>query len=782
MFSTNFISATKNFSSYEFDTHVPAPYIRKRFEVKENVKSAKITICGLGFYDLYINQKRITKGLLAPYISNPDDILYYDEYDLSKLLNIGKNAIGIILGNGMLNCPGGTVWEMEKARYRSAPKVALSLEIEYADGNKENITADESFKTHPSPILFDDLRCGEIYDANKEIESWNSPDFDDSSWANCITAETPRGETTLCTAEPIVVLKELKPVSVTPNKKVILEEEWHHPLIERNIPMDEQDKHGYLYDFGENLAGVFTLKIKGQKGQRISIQTGEMLNKDGDMDIRGFRFQPNILDHRAIYTLKGDGVEEYTSTFTYYGFRYCLVSGITDEQATKDLLTYKVMSSDLCKNGDFCCSDEIANKLQKVTYNSDISNFYYFPTDCPHREKNGWTADAALSTEQMLFNLTPENSYHVWLDNIRKAQRDDGALPGIIPTGGWGFDWGNGPAWDSVLFYLPYYTWIQRGDTDIIRENAGAMMRYLHYISGQRDNQGLIHIGLGDWLPICYKTPYTPLEVTDTLVTLNLCRLAEKMFAAVDMIPQSIFAGALFDEIREDARKALILSDGVTILGRTQTAQAMAIEFGLLEESEKQGAFKVLLDIISKADGFLDCGCLGARIILHVLAKFGYADMAYNMIVRTEYPSYGYWIAHQDATSLFEDFRDPDAVPDSRNHHFFGDISSWFFKYICGVKINPLDRNVKEIEISPNFIESLNFADGYQNHLGEKLSVKWQRNEECIELTASIPKTCYGFLKLPEGYYVIDTSYNPVHRLSAVPLSEGFNEFKIYKY
>lgn len=782
MFSTNFISATKNFSSYEFDTHVPAPYIRKKFEVKGNVKSAKITICGLGFYDLYINQKCITKGLLAPYISNPDDILYYDEYDLAELLNIGKNAIGIILGNGMLNCPGGTVWEMEKARYRSAPKVALALELVYENGDKEVITADESFKTHPSPILFDDLRCGEIYDANKEIEGWNSPDFDDSSWANCITAETPRGETKLCTAEPIVVLKELKPVSVTPNKKVVLEEEWCHPLIERNIPMDEQDKHGYLYDFGENLAGVFTLKIKGQKGQRISIQTGEILNKDGDMDIRGFRFQPNILDHRAIYTLKGEGEEEYTSTFTYYGFRYCLVSGITDEQATKDLLTYKVMSSDLCKNGDFVCSDEIVNKLQKATYNSDISNFYYFPTDCPHREKNGWTADAALSTEQMLFNLTPENSYHVWLDNIRKAQRDDGALPGIIPTGGWGFDWGNGPAWDSVLFYLPYYTWIHRGDTDIIKENAGAMMKYLNYISGQRDNQGLIHIGLGDWLPVCYKTPYTPLEVTDTLVTLNLCRLAKKMFAAVDMIPQSIFAGALFDEIREDARKVLILSDGVTIMGRTQTAQAMAIEYGLLENGEKKAAFEVLLDIIHEADDHLDTGCLGARIVFHVLAKYGYADLAYKMIVRPDYPSYAHWVLRENATALFEEFQRPGVRPNSKNHHFFGDISSWFFKYITGVKINPLDRDVKEIEISPNFIESLNFADGYQNHLGEKLSVKWQRNEECIELTASVPKTCYGFLKLPEGYYVLDTSYNPVHRLSAVPLSEGFNEFKIYKY
>ena len=780
MFSTNFISATKNFSSYEYNTHVPAPYIRKTFEIKGDVKTAKISICGLGFYDLYINKKRITKGLLAPYISNPDDILYYDEYDLKDELNLGKNAIGIILGNGMLNCIGGTVWEMEKVRYRSAPKVALSLEIEYEDGSKEQIVADKTFKTHPSPILFDDLRCGEIYDATKEIEDWNSPDFDDNYWANCIPAETPRGEAKLCTAEPIVEIKSLAPVAIEKNKKVILDDEWVHPLIKVTVPMPVEDKHGYLYDFGENLAGVFTLKIKGVRGQRISIQTGEVLDKNGDLDIRGMHFQPDAFQHRAVYTLKGEGVEEYTSTFTYYGFRYCLVSGITKEQATEDLLTYKVMSSDLKKNGDFSCSDEIANKLQKATYNSDISNFYYFPTDCPHREKNGWTADAALSAEQMLFNLTPENSYHVWLDNIRKAQRDDGALPGIIPTGGWGFEWGNGPAWDSVIFYLPYYTWIQRGDTQIIKENAVAMMRYLHYVSGKRDERGLIHIGLGDWLPICYKTPYTPLEVTDTLVTLNLCRLAKKMFAATGMISQSIFAGALFDEIREDARKALILPDGATILGRTQTAQAMAIEFGLLEESEKQAAFNVLLDIIHKADDFLDCGCLGARIILHVLSKFGYAELAYNMIVRTDYPSYGHWVEKEGATSLFEDFRHPNSKPASKNHHFFGDISSWFFKYIAGVKINPFDRDVKEIEISPNFIQSLEHAEGYQNHLGGKIISKWVREDNVIKLTVTIPDGCYGFLNLPKGYTIHDNRKNPIYRYANMPLNPGETEYIIH--
>lgn len=754
MFSTNFISATKDYCTV-FD-HVPAPYVRKSFTLQKPLASAKITICGLGFYDLFINGTRITKGLIAPYISNPDQILFYDEYDLTERLTDGKNAIGILLGNGMLNCMGGSIWYMKNARYLSAPKVALALELTYADGEKACITADETFKVHPSPIRFDDLRMGEFYDANFEIEGWNLPDFDDTSWQNAIKVDAPRGECKLCAAEPIVIKKRLTPVSITPNKRVIFDEGFFpEPMQEEfgaPIPLPEEYRTGYLYDFGENLAGNVRLRIKGEKGQVISILHGELLNADGDLDDRNMKFQPTNYEHRVVYTLKGEGVEEYAPTFTYQGFRYCLVAGITEEQATKELLTYEVMSSDLKQNGDFSCSDEIVNKLQRATYNADISNFYYFPTDCPHREKNGWTADAALSAEQMLFNLTPENSYHVWLDNIRHAQRLDGALPAIVPTAGWGFEWGNGPAWDSVLFYLPYYTWLQRGDTDIIRENATAMMRYLQYVSTRRDEKGLLHIGLGDWLPIEYKNPMTPLEVTDTFVTMNLCRLAAAMFDAVGMRIQKQFANGLFDELYASARTELLDTATMTVRGRTQTAQCMAIEYGLLDEQEQEKAFQVLLDIINEADGHLDTGCLGARIIFHVLAKRGYAELAYNMIVRPDFPSYGHWIVHENCTSLFEAFQRENDVPNSKNHHFFGDISSWFFKYVAGVKINPNAKDAREIEISPNFISTLTHATGWENHLGGKLESMWEKTENGYTLSVNIPKNCYGTLILPRGY------------------------------
>ena len=763
MFSTNFIAATTEFSDY--GAHVPAPYFRKTFVTKMKVRSARLTVCGLGFYELYVNGRHITKGFLAPYISNPDDILYYDEYDITELLQAGKNVLGFLLGNGMINCLGGRVWDLQLASYRSAPKLALSLDFEYEDGRKEQFEADESFKTHPSPILFDDLRCGEIYDARLEIDGWNLPDFDDSDWSNAIMAETPRGEVRLCMAEPIVTLKKLNPTSIKKGH-ITHFPNCHNVLPAYPVPKEQQE--GYIYDFGENLAGNIRLRIKGEKGQMVCLQFGELLAEDGGLDMRGMFFQPHIYDHRITYYLKGEAEEEYAPTFSYQGFRYCMVSGITEEQAAPELLTYEVMSSNLKTNGSFACSNEIVNKLVKATYNADISNFYYFPTDCPHREKNGWTADAALSAEQMLFLLTPENSYHEWLHNIRKAQREDGALPGIVPTCGWGFEWGNGPAWDCVLFYLPYYTWMYRNDKDIIRENAAAFMRYLHYISTMRDERGLMHIGLGDWLHIGCTTPKAPLEVTDTLICMDICHKAKVMFDAVNMNAQATFADCLYKEFRNAGRRELILSDCVSVLGNCQASQAMAIAYNLFDDAEKPAAFQVLLKLIHAQDDHLDTGCLGARVIFHVLSSFGQTELAYKMITRTDYPSYGHWIVHEDCTALFEAFQHKDDCPNSKNHHFFGDISSWFLKNIAGIKVNPHVRDANEVEISPVFLSGLQHAEGAIGVPAGKVSTAWWREGENIILEVNVPNGVTGEICLMTGYVFSDN-----YPLTVLPVRSG---------
>lgn len=753
MFSTKFISAGRAYST--FTEMVPAPYLRRTFTVEKELSAASVTVCGLGFYELYLNGERLTKGHLAPYISAPDDILYYDEYDIAAKLKPGKNVLGVMLGNGMLNCPGGQIWDFEKARWRSAPKVALALEMTPADGEKSCIEADETFVCAPSPIYYDDLRVGEFYDARSEIPGWNLPEFDDSAWTPAIPAETPRGECRICRAEPIVVTGELSPVSI---RKAAI---GKHPHFRPDLPVIEPEgveasPEGYLYDFGINAAGLCRLKIRGSAGQKIVLQFGEALDENGNLDLRGMSFLPKALNHRDIYICRGGGEEIWMPSFTYHGFRYVLVLGLEEEQATPALLTYCVMNSDLRSVGDFSCSDEILNKLQQATRTADLANFYYFPTDCPHREKNGWTADAALSTEQMLLNFTPENSYREWLHNIRKAQREDGALPGIIPTAGWGFAWGNGPAWDCIIAYLPYFVWRYRGDTEIIRENASALMRYIHYITTRRDEDGLIHIGLGDWCHSArFGSPVAPLKLTDTVMCMDICQKAAACFGAVGMEAQKQFALSVYGEFRCAARRHLIDFGTMTALGSCQASQAMAIFYNVFEEAEKPAAFRVLLQLIEENDNLMDVGVLGGRVLFRVLSQFGRTDLAYEMMTAERFPSYGCWI-REGATALYEDFHPAAAAPSSLNHHFWGDISGWMIEYLAGIAVNPNNTKPTDIRIQPRFIDALTHAAAHHECVAGRIESAWKREGGDILLTVTVPAGCRGDILSDSGWQFED--------------------------
>ncbi len=754
-FSTKFVAATREFSTFE--KPIPAPCFRREFELGK-VKSASLTLCGLGIYDLFVNGQRITRGYLSPYLYNPDDILYYDSYDLAPYLNEGKNVVGVWLGNGMNDSFGGQVWEFETARWRSAPKLALTFEAQTESGETVEFDSTSGFKCTESPIYCDDIRVGEFYDARLELGDWTMPGYDDSGWRDTIPAETPRGECRLCDVDPILPTHELKPVSIKPGK-ISLHFEWRQALIAPlgdemlfHYPEGEDNVEGFIYDFGVNAAGLCRLHIKNAKpGQKIVLQFGEQLAEDGGLDLRGMAFLPYRYDHRDIYICKG-GDETYMPRFTYHGFRYCLVTGIDESQATEELLTYVVMNTSLAQRSHFSCSDEMANKLWDAAIVSDLANFYHFPTDCPHREKNGWTGDAALSAEQMTMVLTPERNYREWMHNIAKSMNDAGAIPGIIPTSGWGFAWGNGPAWDIVLVNLPYYVWLYRGDLTIARENAAPILRYINYITTRKDEKGLIHIGLGDWCPTARSGHVVaPLEFTDTVVCIDICRKAAKLFEALGMKPQQTFAETVCSDFLTAARKYLIDHSAKTALGRCQTTQAMAIYYDIFTDAEKPEAFNKLVELIEKNNGSFDCGILGLRVLFHVLSDYGRTDLAYRMITKTEFPSYGYMIAN-GATSIWEDFILADRKPNSRNHHFFCDYIAWFLQNLVGINVNPYENNAAEIRLAPKFIDALDHAEGDYDSIGGKVSVHWEREGEDIIYSFEIPAGVKAELVLPDGW------------------------------
>ena len=765
--SRSFISATREMSTLE--ARVPAPYLRKTINVSSDIIKADLSVCGLGFYRFWLNGTELTRGLLSPYVSNADHILDYDVYDLTGQFSTGENVLGFQLGNGMQNSFGGYVWDFEKASWRSAPKLAICLRLAYADGTVTEIEADESFLCAPSPTISDDLRMGEQYDARLEIPGWNLPGFDDSGWTPAIATECPRGQSMICEAHPIVCTRELKPVSIQPDMRLTFE-------------LNDREVTGYLYDFGENCAGVATLRITGQPGQKLGMIFGEYIKEDGSFSVDNLRFiRPEYLDmplyiQENEYTCKGGEEEVWTPGFTYHGFRYVLVWGITPEQATTELLTYRVMNTELESRGGFSCSDEVINKLQRMTEIATLANFYHFPTDCPHREKNGWTADAALSLEHTLLNFDAADNYYEWLRHIRCALDNEGNMPGIVPTANrWGYT--TGPAWDQILIQLPYMVYRFTGRKDIVEETLPEIWRYMNYIVSITDARGLVCLGLGDWC-----APYgvrSPLLFTTSVVCLDLCRKAAFLFNAFGRTAQATFCQGLAENFRNAIRRHLIDWSTYTAVGcdsphtGSQTSQAMAIYYDVFTEEEKPAAFRVLLEKIREENDHLDTGVLGARVIFFVLSQFGHSDLAHKIMVDPTYPSYGEWVARGE-TALCEDFNRYDMKINSLNHHFWGSISAWFIQCIAGIHFNPNADDIHRADITPHFITGLAHAQAYHICPDGKIEVSWQRTgEKTAELTLTVPEGIHGNLILEKEWADAKTGQ------SALPIASRTYQLKM---
>lgn len=790
--SDRFFQATK--TKCEMENHISAPYLRYAFPAHE-IKSAELTVCGLGFYELYINGQKITKGLLSPYISIPDHICYYDCYDLTPYLTDGENVIGLMLGNGMQNPIGARVWGFEKGDFVGATKFALSCTLISSDGTETSFDG-SVFKTHPSPIVFDDLRAGEWYDARLEITDWCSADYDDEGWTTVIPAPTPMGEMRICDIDPILPQKELNPLTVKRGKISIYPNECD---FYSEIPFTDEERNttGWIYDFGENAAGLCRLKVKNTKpGQRIIMQFGEILgdnptgepyktvrNENSGLDLRGIHFLPHRYNNRDVYVCRGDEEEIWMPQFTYHGFRYCFVSGITDEQATPELLTYVVMNTNLKQRATFRCSDDMANKLWDATLVADLANFYHFPTDCPHREKNGWTGDIAVSAEQMIMTFSAERNFKEWMHNVRKSVNDEGAIPGIVPSVNWWYD--AGPAWDSAMVYVPYYVWLYRGDTEILKDNADVIYGYLKFLDRKRNERGLLDIGLGDWVQAARASvdnPTAPRIFTSTIIAMDLCEKSGVIFDTLGMRTEKEYAKKLYDELYQSSRKYMLNLNTMTAVYRCQAAQAMAIYYNLFTPAEKQTAIKVLVDIINENNGFIDCGILGLRVIFHVLSSFGYTDLAYKMITRDEFPSYGYWIKH-GATALWELFSPISCGQSSCNHHFMGDIISWFMKNLVGINFNPFGDNAAEVRFEPKFIDALDNAEGSLATPHGTVTVKWYREGTAINYEIEIPDGITADLVLEKGWQTEDGfTAIPVKKSTNVKIIPAYEPNKLKRF
>jgi len=726
-------------------------------------------VTGLGFYELYLNGENITKGALAPYVSNLDEVVVYDEYDLCPYLKEGKNCIGLILGDGFRNNVGGLVWKFDKAACRGPLCLALSFEA-LGEGKSLAFEADESFKTHDSAILFNDERLGYVYDSRLELDGWANVGFDDADWKPAKFTEAPKGEKLLSGATPVRVRSRIKPVKIEHFDELPY---CYKSTLDGAEPFEETLRRDvYVYDFGVNSTGLSELHIHGKPGQKITVRHGEWL-QEGKFTTRTTGFfpdrnkEPDVFDgyihwvQTDVFILKG-GEETLLPHFKFDGFRYLFVEGLLPEQATADAFTFLEIFSDHKERGRFSCSDTDLNRLYDMGRRSDLSNFVFFPMDCPHREKNGWTGDASMSAEHMMLQLECGDSLRFYMHSLKNAQRADGALPGIVPTGGWGYEWGNGPTWDSVIFSLPYAVFQMDGDKEIIKENVSLFEKYLDYVMGRRDERGLLAIGLGDWMDPDGKDNTAikaPLDVTDSVMTYYNAKRAAHLFRTVGEDEKAEKAEGYMKDLKTAIRKNLIDFDTMTVKGNCQTAQAFPLYVGIFEPEEEKAAFAKLKDIIEKDGETSRCGMIGLRFLFRVLDKFGENELAFRLITSRKFGCYGQWLKDPEATTLLENFPQGGGVEEiSHNHHLLGDILAWMTYAVAGLRPNETATDTASFEIRPTFLSALDRADAYFiAKLGEekkpaRIDTAWQKDGDAVRVCVNVPTGMHGKFVCPADY------------------------------
>ncbi len=702
----------------------PAPLFRYSFVLDRPVKKARAYVCGLGYSELRINGSKISDDLLSPPFTQYDKTVLYCTYDVTAALAKRENTVAVILGNGWYNCFTPEVWNYRQAPWRHHPKLLLQIQITFEDGTIQTIVSDCGWKVSDGPIVFDGLRNGEYYDARLEKAGWDKPGYDDSQWKNAKIAKSPGGTLRPAPLPPIRLAGTIKPVSLNEVKPGV-----------------------WVYDLGQNISGWAQIRVFTQPGHEIIIKYAEKIHQDGSLDasnisrlITGGEFQTDK------YVTKGGGPEVWEPRFTYHGFQYIEVTGYPGIP-TLDSLCGRVVHTALESRGSFSCSNELLNSIQKCARWSTLTNYHDIPTDCPHREKNGWTGDASLSSEQVLLNFAPSAAYTKWLRDFMDVQRLNGQLPGIVPTGGWGFNWGSGPAWDSAMILIPWNMYVYDGNFAILAEMYSGMARYIDFMSSMA-NGFLVDFGLGDWCPPeggpdGYKCPTA---VTDTGYYYADVSIMAKVALLLGRQKDAARFLLLAANIRQAFRKKFISQDG-TVMGNCQTSMACALYQGLVSDEEKPNVFKKLVEQVELKNRHIDCGILGAKYVMHTLTEYGRADLAYAIATQTDFPSWGNWI-RQGATTLWETWNG-DA---SRNHHMFSDISAWFYRGLAGLRPDPECPGFKHIIIRPAPVAGLEYSGASHESPYGHVSANWRVDGIRFVLEVSVPANCTATVTMPNFY------------------------------
>jgi len=703
------------------------PMFRKEFRIMDNIESASINICGVGHYELYINNNKIGDRFLSPGWSNYQKRFLYNTYDITEQIIKGNNAIGVIVGNGFYN--------INRERYRKLvvaygyPKLIFNIKITLKNGSVKNIVSDENCRVSPSPITFSSIFGGEDYDATLEQTDWTNFGFDDSNWQ-----------------EPVL------PGDST--KKLVPEEDYPLKIMKAFDPQKVfTSKTGKtIYDFGQNASGIISIKVTGNKGARIRIRPDELLNSNHDITQRsgGGPFEFN-------YTLKGQGIEEWQPKFTYYGFRYADVEviepGDVDEKTEVIALKMLHTRNSSPTVGSFSCSDTLFNQIFDLINWGIKSNMASVTTDCPHREKLGWLEQTYLIGPSMHYNYDIHSLYSKIVTDMIDSQLDNGLVPDIAPeyvpfVGGFR----DSPEWGSASVIIPWQLYKWYGDEEVLKKAYPMMKRYVAYLQGKTQNYILDH-GLGDWYDLGPKHPgvaqLTPKALTATSIyyydLMIVASTAQVLNHDVDHKEHIDLA----EKVKDAFQKAFYDPVSNVCSTGSQTSYAMSLYTGILPEQDKEKIINNLIDSIKHNDYALTSGDIGYHFLVRVLSENGRSDILYQMNNRSDRPGYGFQL-RKGATALTESWAALSNV--SNNHMMLGHLMEWFYTGLGGIYQDINSIGYRDLIIAPKPVGDIEWVKcSYDSPQGKIIS-EWELKEKKFLLEIEIPTAAAAKIILPEDY------------------------------
>lgn len=705
----------------------PAPYFRKTFEQHKKVKSARAYIAAAGLYELYINGEKIGNHRLDPMYTRFDRRTLYVTYDVTAAIKEGKNAIGVLLGNGWYNLQSTAVWDFHKANWRARPAFCLDLRITYEDGTTATISSGKDWKTALSPIVFNSIYTAEHYDARLEQPGWDTADFDDTKWKGVIYRSAPSANIVAQAMHPVRNVEEISAVSCT-----------------------KLDDTTYVYNLGRNISGVSKITVNGPAGTVIRLKHAERLYQNGHADLSNIDAHYRPTDNQDpfqtdILILSGKGAQTFMPHFNYKGFQYVEVTSSKAIQLKKEDLKAEFMHSDVPVTGSISSSNPVIDKIWSATNHSYLSNLFGYPTDCPQREKNGWTGDAQIAIETGLYSFDGITVYEKWMADHRDEQQPNGVLPSIIPTNGWGYEWGNGPDWTSTIAIIPWNIYLFYGDQQLLAKCYPNIRLYVDHID-ELYPTGLTSWGLGDWVPV---KSTSPVELTSTCYyyadAVILAKAAKILGKEEDFKKYT----ALAEKIKAAFNhKYLDMNTGIYGKG-VQTELSVPLFWGLVPGQMKSKVAANLAQRVA-ADGFhLDVGLLGQKAILNALTENGYAETAYKVAAQKTYPSWGWWIEN-GATTLYENWNISAASDISLNHIMFGEIGAWIYKGLGGIRPDAAHPGFKNVILEPYFVSGMDhFEAKHTGPYGEIVS-SWKREGNGILYMVTIPPNSTATVILPE--------------------------------